>query len=57
MHSIFHYLHYKIDMAYIYKSEHSGYGIYLCFVHLSRYEIIILKRHLVTMSELLVGHN
>lgn len=35
----------------------SGYDIYLCFVYLSRYEVIILKHHLVTKSELLIGCN
>lgn len=32
-----------------------GYDIYLCFVHLSRYEIIIFECQLVTRSKLLIG--
>ena len=37
--------------------KHFGYNIYLCFVYLLKYEIIILKGHLVTKSKLLVQRN
>ena len=51
-------LHYRVGKASIYKLEsYSGFGINLCFVHLLKYEVIIIKYHLVTKSELLVTHN
>ena len=37
--------------------KYSGCGIYLCFVYLSRYEVIIFERHSVTKSELLIERN
>ena len=56
-HSTPHRLRHRVGRASMYESEHSGCGIYLCFVHLSRYEVIILERHLVTRSEQSVGRN
>ena len=37
--------------------KHSGYGIYLHFIYLSKYEIIILEPYLMIKSELLVRYN
>lgn len=57
-HSTLYRLQYRVDKAFKYKWErYSNYGIYLCFVHLSRYKVIILKCHLITKNEFLVEHN
>ena len=53
-----HRLCHRPGRASMYESKgYCGCGIYLCLVHLSKYEVIILERHLVTRSELLVGRN
>lgn len=58
MHSTPYRLRDKVSRASMYKSKgYYSYGIYLCFVYLSRYEIIIFECHLVTRNELLVGRN
>lgn len=56
-HSTTYRLWHKVDRASMYKLEHFGYCIYLYFVHLLKYEVIILERHLMRRSELFIGCN
>lgn len=53
-----HHLCYRAGKRSMYKLEdYSGYGIYLCFAYLARYEVIIFERHIVTRGELSVRYN
>ena len=57
-HSTPQHLRHKASRIFIYESEgYSGYGIYLCFVYLSRYEVIILEYYPMTRSKLLIRQN
>ena len=58
MYLIPHRLYHKVGRVFIYElEEHFDCGIYLCFIYLSRYEIIILEYHLLIRNKLLVSQN
>lgn len=53
-----YYLYHKVGKTSIYRlKEYFSCGIYLCFVHLLKYEIIILERYPMTKTELSIRRN